>query len=63
MSEADAIHAYRNAIIRWKFEEGFEMLVGADWSGRLLEVGLVRQDENLVLIHAPARPKFLPGNN
>ena len=62
VSETDAIHAYRNAIIRWTFEEEFKMLVGADRSGRLLEVGLVRRGEDLVLIHAmPARAKFLPG--
>jgi hypothetical protein len=62
VSEADAIHAYRNAIVRWKFEEEFEMFVGADWSGRLVEIGLVRRGGDLVLIHAmPARTKFLPG--
>ena len=64
VGEMDAIHAYRNAIVRWKFEEEFEMFVGADWSGRLVEVGLVRRAGGLVLIHAmPARTKFFPGFN
>jgi hypothetical protein len=38
VSEEDATHAYRNAIVRWKFDEEFEMLIGADQTGRLLEV-------------------------
>jgi hypothetical protein len=61
ISEVDATHAYRNAIIRWKFDEEFEMLVGADQSGHLLEVGLVRRGNSLILIHAMrAREKFIP---
>ena len=61
VSEDDALHAFRNAVIRWKFDEEFEMLVGADSSGRLLEVGLVRVGERLLLIHAmAARTKYLP---
>jgi hypothetical protein len=60
VSEIDAIHAYRNAIVRWTFDEEFEMVVGADTSGRMLEVGLVRRDGALLLIHAmPARAKYL----
>lgn len=64
MADVDAIHAVGNAIVRWKFEEEFEMFIGADSSGRLLEVGLVRRDDALLLIHAmPARAKFLPRDN
>jgi len=61
VSGADAVHAYRNAIIRWTFDEEFEMVVGADTAGRVLEIGLVRGDGALLLIHAmPARAKYLP---
>jgi hypothetical protein len=62
VSESDALHAYRNAVIRWKVDEEFEMFVGADASGRLLEIGLIRRDEKLLVIHAmTARAKYLRG--
>ena len=60
--ERDAVHALYNAVIRWDLDEGVEMFVGADQSGRMLEVGLVERDGVRLLIHAmPVRTKHLPG--
>jgi hypothetical protein len=62
VSEPDALHVVHNAIVRWDLDEGVEMFVGADQSGRLLEVGLVERDGVRLLIHAmPVRARHLPG--
>ena len=61
VSESDALHVVHNAIVRWNLDEGVEVFVGADQSGRMLEVGLVERDDVRLLIHAmPVRAKHLP---
>jgi len=41
-------------------EEEFTMYIGGTRSGALLEIGVVRGDLSLVIVHAmPARDKFL----
>ena len=55
----DALHACRNAI-RIVHLDDLLMFVGADRSGRMLEVGVARVDEAHKIIHAmPARPNYL----
>jgi hypothetical protein len=56
----DAIrHAVTHAFDRFP-QDGFEMVVGADHSGRLIEVAVRDEAGHLVAFHAmPARPKFL----
>ena len=59
--EADALHAFRNAIARTSLDEGVDMFVGADRSGQLLEVGVVSRNGARLIIHAMrARTTFLP---
>lgn len=58
--DEDILHALRNAF-RVYPHDGWDLLVGADRTGRMLEVG-VRPDDHdeVVVFHAmPARPKFL----
>jgi hypothetical protein len=57
----DVLHALRNAVDAWlEDEEGFSMVVGADGTGRLIEVGYVDSVDARIVIHAmPARPKYL----
>ena len=53
------IHAYRNPIRVFALDD-LTMLVGADSSGRLLEVGVAEADGIDFVVHAMiARPKFL----
>ena len=60
ISEEDIMHAYRNPI--WGYLQGDRvLLVGGDWSGNLLEIGIEEDAGHDVIIHAmPARGKFLP---
>ena len=61
LSDDDILHAYRNPIRVHSLDE-LEMLVGADRSGRMLEVGVVidRDKQIDVIVHAmPMRPRFL----
>jgi hypothetical protein len=53
------LHAYRNPI--WVFElDDLVMLIGADESGRLLEMGVVAGEGVDFIVHAmEARPRFL----
>lgn len=58
----DIRHAFENAItaITLADQPDFTMLVGPDHAGRLIEVGVLADDDNDYVIHAmPARPKFL----
>ncbi len=53
------LHAYRHPVRAFGLD-GLTMLVGADLSGRLLEVGVAVGDEIEFIAHAtPARQKFL----
>lgn len=57
---SDILHAYRLPIRIWDLGEGFTMTVGAGESGSLLEIGFVRAEDGVVIIHAmAARAKFL----
>lgn len=60
VSDDDITHAIRNAF-RVLPGDGFEFFIGADNSGRFLEVGVrTDTDGEPVVFHAmPARPKFL----
>lgn len=61
-TDADMLHAFRNPIRTFLVGEGMTMVIGADATGRLLEVGVVesRDEPRLVIVHAmPAREKFL----
>jgi hypothetical protein len=60
--EGDQItHAIRNAIRSFDLDENMTMLIGADQSGTLLEVGVVASEDGpIVAVHAmPARSRFL----
>ncbi len=55
----DMIHAYRNPIRVFDLDD-LTMLIGADESARLLEIGIAGAEGIDFIIHAmPARPKFL----
>jgi hypothetical protein len=57
--DADMLHAYRHPIRVFDLG-GLTMLVGADDSGRMLEVGVAVGDGVEFIVHAmPAREKFL----
>ena len=59
IADDDILHAIRNAIRAVRVDE-VSILVGADRSGQLLEVGIVDDDERCSIIHAmPARAKHL----
>ena len=61
ISVDDILHAYRNPIRVHQLDD-LDMLIGADASGRLLEVGVViNEDERTdVIVHTmPMRPRFL----
>jgi hypothetical protein len=55
----DMLHAYRNPIRVFDLGDAV-MLIGADRSGRLLEIGVAEAEGVVFVVHAmPARPKFL----
>jgi hypothetical protein len=63
IDDNDMIHAVRH---HWRaFEtddEAVTMFVGPSHAGEPLEVGVVRDDDGVAVIHAmPARAKFLKG--
>lgn len=59
ISDADMLHAYRHPIRVFDLD-GLTMLIGADNSGRMLEVGIAAGDGIEFIVHAmPAREKFL----
>ena len=56
----DILHAYRNQFQSWELGDGFTMVIGASQSAVILEVGYVKRDAALVIVHAMrAREKFL----
>ncbi|MCY3643362.1 MAG: hypothetical protein OXH67_00235 [Acidimicrobiaceae bacterium] len=60
LKDDDIRHAYRNPIRVLLLDE-LIMIIGADRSGRLLEVGVLVDEEELieVIVHAmPARRRF-----
>ena len=62
ISDDDIRHAFEHAVavITVPDQPGFSMLVGPDRSARLLEIGVLVDDDNEYVIHAmPARPKYV----
>lgn len=62
ISDDDIRHAFENAVasIIVPDQPHFSMIIGPDETGRLLEIGVVADDDNDYVIHAmPARPKYL----
>ena len=61
VSDDEMLHAYRN-LVHVHLRDDLDMIIGADPSGRLLEVGVVTdEDEGIdVIVHAmQERPRFL----
>lgn len=59
ISEENILHAYRNPI-RLHRQVNRVLLVGGDWSGNLLEIGVDQSEEHDVIIHAmPTRDRLL----
>jgi hypothetical protein len=62
VSDDDIRHAFENAVaaITVPDRPDFSMIVGPDESARLLEIGVLADDDNDYVIHAmPARPKYV----
>lgn len=58
----DIRHAFENAVasITVPDQPDFSMIIGPGETGRLLEIGVLADDDNDYVIHAmPARPKYL----
>jgi len=59
ISDKDMLHTYRNPIRVFELDD-LVMLIGADESGRLLEIGVVAGEGVDFIVHAmEARPRFL----
>jgi hypothetical protein len=62
ISDDDIRHAFENAVasITVPDQPDFAMIIGPDEGGRLLEIGVLADDDNDYVIHAmPARAKYL----
>jgi len=59
VTDEQILHAYRDPIRVLAFDD-LTMIVGADDTGRLLEIGLAVAEGIELIVHAmPARPKFM----
>ena len=59
VSDDDMLHAYRNPIRVFDLDD-LVMLIGADESARLIEIGVARSEGIEFIVHAmTARRKFL----
>lgn len=59
VADEDMLHAYRNPVRVFEFDE-LSVLVGADATGRLLEIGTTAAEGIEFIVHAmPARQEFL----
>lgn len=59
IADDDMLHAYRHPIRVFENRDLF-VLIGADRSGRLLEIGVASAEGLDFIVHAmPARPRFL----
>ena len=59
ISDADILHAYRNAFDAYEFDDA-AMIIGGDRSGRPLELMVRTRGSAPEVFHAmPARPRFL----
>lgn len=64
LARSRILHAYRNPIKLFDFDDGFVMVIGADSAGNLIEVGLVISSSEVRVVHAMnAREKFLGGKD
>lgn len=62
ITDDDIRHAFENAVasVTVADQPDFSMVLGPDQAGRLLEIGVMADDDNDYVIHAmPARPKYL----
>lgn len=60
ITDEDMLHAYRNPIRLFELDEGLTMIIGANRTAVVLEVGVVQGVTAPVIIHAmQAREKFL----
>lgn len=60
VSDEDMLHAYRNPIRIFDLDEGFTMIIGANATAIIFEIGVVEGGTAPVIVHAMrARGKFL----
>ena len=60
VTDEDMLHAYRNPIRLFELDEGLTMIIGANNTAIVFEVGVVQGLTAPVIIHAMrAREKFL----
>lgn len=58
ITDDDMLHAYRNPVRGFSLDD-LTMLIGADITGRLLEIGVATGEGIEFIVHAmPARAKF-----
>lgn len=62
VADEDMLHAVRNAMAEWEFEDEFTMLLGPARNADLLEVGVIGiETDEVVIVHAMrARRRYLP---
>lgn len=59
ISAEEIHHVYRNPVRIFDLDDEFTMIIGPDSRGALLEIGIVRGGDDVVIIHAmPAREKY-----
>ena len=60
VTDEDMLHACRNPIRIFELDEGFRMIIGANRTAIVFEVGVVQASTVPVIVHAMrAREKFL----
>ena len=60
ITKQDMLHALRNAVRAVPQDDGTVMFIGADDSGRLLEVAVARAGSRQVIVHAMrARRRYI----
>ena len=60
VTDEDMLHAYRNPIRLFELDEGFTMIIDADQTAIVLEVGVLQGGITPVIVHAMrAREKLL----
>lgn len=60
VADRDMIHAYRHPFRLFELDEGFTMVIGANQTAIIFEVGVVAGQQASVIVHAMrAREKFL----
>ncbi len=60
VSDEDMLQVYANPFRVFELDEGFTMLIGANYAAIIFEIGIVDGAETPVIVHAMrAREKFL----